>query len=574
MADKQATTQRDGFKSKWGFILACIGSAVGMGNIWRFPIMVSLWGGMTFLIPYFICVILIGSTGVIGEFALGRATGAGPIGAFGKCTELRGNRKIGEAIGFIPVLGSMALAIGYTVVMGWIFKYTAIAITGDMHAMGQDMAAIGGHFDIVAISNLPWIIVAIVASFAIMAMGVSGGIEKANKVMMPVLFFLFVGLGIYIAFLPGASAGYKYIFTLDPKGLANPMVWIFAFGQAFFSLSVAGNGSVIYGSYLPKNENLPGSARNVAIFDTLAALLAAFVIIPAMAAGGAPLEKGGPGLMFVWLVNVLNGMPAGRIIGVIFFVCVLFAGLSSIINLYEAPVATLQDNLKLKRVPATAIILVIGCVIAILIQKITSEWMDVVSIYICPLGALLAGIMFFWVAGKKFVLDEVNDGLQKPIGGWFYPLAKYVYCILCIVALVAGAALGGIGAVSLLVAAIGIANTMMMSIYERTKEIGVLKVLGCALGDIRTMFLMEAGFIGFMGGVLGLGLSYSVSAAINKFLGASFSSMTGGSGAISRIPLWLSGSAVVFAVLIGMLAGLFPALRAMKLSPLAAIRNE
>ena len=115
---------------------------------------------------------------------------------------------------------------------------------------------------------------------------------------------------------------------------------------------------------------------------------------------------------------------------------------------------------------------------------------------------------------------------------------------------------------------------MMMSIYERTKEIGVLKVLGCALGDIRTMFLMEAGFIGFMGGVLGLGLSYSVSAAINKFLGASLSGMTGGSGAISRIPLWLSGSAVVFAVLIGMLAGLFPALRAMKLSPLAAIRNE
>lgn len=136
------------------------------------------------------------------------------------------------------------------------------------------------------------------------------------------------------------------------------------------------------------------------------------------------------------------------------------------------------------------------------------------------------------------------------------------------------AVLGGIGAVSLFVAAIGIANTMMMSIYERTKEIGVLKVLGCALGDIRTMFLMEAGFIGFMGGVLGLGLSYSVSAAINKFLGASLSSMTGGSGAISRIPLWLSGSAVVFAVLIGMLAGLFPALRAMKLSPLAAIRNE
>ena len=445
MADKQTTTQRDGFKSKWGFILACIGSAVGMGNIWRFPIMVSIWGGMTFLIPYFICVILIGSTGVIGEFALGRATGAGPIGAFGKCTELRGNKKIGEAIGFIPVLGSMALAIGYTVVMGWIFKYTAIAITGDMHAMGQDMAAIGGHFDIVAISNLPWIIVAIVASFAIMAMGVSGGIEKANKVMMPVLFFLFVGLGIYIAFLPGASEGYKYIFTLDPKGLANPMVWIFAFGQAFFSLSVAGNGSVIYGSYLPKNENLPGSARNVAIFDTLAALLAAFVIIPAMATGGAQLDTGGPGLMFIFLVNVINGMAGGRIVGIVFFVCVCFAGISSIINLYEAPVAFLQEKFKLKRVPATAVIHVLGCAVALCIQAIVSEWMDIVSIYICPLGALIAAIMFFWIGGKKFALEAVNLGARKPIGKWFYPLGKYVYCACALIALIAGAALGGIG---------------------------------------------------------------------------------------------------------------------------------
>ena len=445
MADKQATTQRDGFKSKWGFILACIGSAVGMGNIWRFPIMVSIWGGMTFLIPYFICVILIGSTGVIGEFALGRATGAGPIGAFGKCTELRGNKKIGEAIGFIPVLGSMALAIGYTVVMGWIFKYTAISITGDMHAMGQDMAAIGGHFDIVAVSNLPWIIVAIVASFAIMAMGVSGGIEKANKVMMPILFFLFVGLGIYIAFLPGASDGYKYIFKLDPKGLANPMVWIFAFGQAFFSLSVAGNGSVIYGSYLPKNENLPGSARNVAIFDTLAALLAAFVIIPAMAAGGAELDAGGPGLMFIYLVHVMNGMAGGRIVAMVFFLCVSFAGVTSIINLYEAPVASLQEKLGLKRVPATAVIHVIGLAAALCIQAIVSQWMDVVSIYICPLGALLAAVMFFWIGGKKLVLESVNLGARKPIGGWYYPAGKYVYCASVLVALIAGAILGGIG---------------------------------------------------------------------------------------------------------------------------------
>lgn len=448
MADKQATTQRDGFKSKWGFILACIGSAVGMGNIWRFPIMVSLWGGMTFLIPYFICVILIGSTGVIGEFALGRATGAGPIGAFGKCTELRGNRKIGEAIGFIPVLGSMALAIGYTVVMGWIFKYTAIAITGDMHAMGQDMAAIGGHFDIVAISNLPWIIVAIVASFAIMAMGVSGGIEKANKVMMPVLFGLFLVLAIYIGTLPGASEGYKYILTLNPAGLLKPDLWVFAFGQAFFSLSVAGNGSVIYGSYLSKSEDIPSSARNVAVFDTLAALLAAVVIIPAMAVvlgEGIRDVSGGPGLMFVYLVNVFNAMPAGRIIGAIFYICVLFAGVSSIVNLYEAPIAFLQEQFKFKRAAAVGTIGVIGLVVSIAIQPWTSQWMDVVSIYICPLGAALAGVMFFWVLGKEKAIAAVNEGAKKPIGGWFFPLGKWVYVICAVLALILGVMYGGIG---------------------------------------------------------------------------------------------------------------------------------
>ncbi|MGO1580878.1 MAG: sodium-dependent transporter [Peptoniphilaceae bacterium] len=440
--------KRDSFTGKWGFILACIGSAVGMGNIWRFPIMVSIWGGMDFLIPYFICVLLIGSTGVVEEFALGRSTGAGPIGAFGTCTEVSsGNRKIGEIIGLIPILGSLALAIGYTVVMGWIFKYAIMAFSGELLSMGQDMDLIGGTFGKVAADNILWIVIAVIVSFIIMAMGVSNGIEKANKIMMPVLFFLFVVLAIYIATIPGATEGYKYIFTLNPAKLKNPMLWIFAFGQAFFSLSVAGHGSVIYGSYLPKNEDLPKSARNVAFLDTMAALLAAIVIIPAMAVGGAPLESGGPGLMFIWLVNVINGMPAARLIGVVFFLCVLFAGISSIINLYEAPVATLQDNLGMKRVSATAVILVIGCIVAILIQEITSGWMDFVSIYICPLGAFLAGTMFFWVAGEDFVDSAVNQGRKygKPIGNYFFPLGKYLYVPLCIVALIAGAIFGGIG---------------------------------------------------------------------------------------------------------------------------------
>ncbi|MBQ5780859.1 MAG: sodium-dependent transporter, partial [Spirochaetaceae bacterium] len=340
-----------------------------------------------------------------------------------------------------------------------------MGISGSLYGLGTDMGAIGGTFGATApeaaslgeaigvmfangifgIGNGVWQIVGIIAAIAIMAMGVSGGIEKCNKVMMPLLFCLFVGLGIYISTLDGAKDGYKYIFTLNPAGLANPKVWIYAFGQAFFSLSVAGNGSVIYGSYLSKSESIPISARNVAFFDTVAALTAAFVIIPAMATTGAKLDAGGPGLMFVYLVNVFNGMPGGRIVGMIFFIAVLFAGITSIINLYEAPVAYLQERFNLKRVKSVVVIGVIGCLVSLIIQPWTSQWMDLVSIYICPLGALLAGIMFFWVLKKETALAAVNEGSTKPIGGWFYPTGKFLYCACALVALIAGALLGGIG---------------------------------------------------------------------------------------------------------------------------------
>ena len=440
--------KRDGFKSRTGFVIACIGSAVGMGNIWRFPYMVSDWGGMTFLIPYVLFVILIGATGLIEEMALGRAAKGGPIKAFGKCTEVRtGNKRIGEVIGALPVIGSLALAIGYTVVVGWIFKYTYLAITGQLSDMGHDMDVIGGMFGSTATSygNNLWLVVAVIVTAAIMAFGIAGGIERANKFMMPILFILFLGLGIYIFTLPGASDGYKYIFTINPKGLLNPRLWIYAFGQAFFSLSIAGNGTVIYGSYLDNSENVVSSARNVAVFDTVAALLAAFVIIPGMAVGGAELSSGGPGLMFIYLVNVFNGMPGGKIVGIIFYICVLFAGMSSLVNLYEAPIATLEEELKFKRPVAVLSIAVVGCAVALVIQGIVSGWMDAVSIYICPLGAMLAAIMFFWVAGKDFAISSVNKGNNKPIGKWFMPLGKYVLVPLAFIALVAGAMLGGIG---------------------------------------------------------------------------------------------------------------------------------
>lgn len=465
--DPELNNARDGFSSKLGFILACIGSAVGMANIWRFPYMVATYGGMTFLLPYFLFVILIGASGVMEEFALGRWGGAGPVGSFGKATQERmGKRTVGEAIGVLPVIGSMGLAIGYSVVMGWIFKYAKMSLTGQLFALGQDPAAIGGTFGAAApkaktlgeavqmmlqngifgIGNGVWIIVAVLVSAVIMALGVAGGIERACRVMIPLLFVLFLLLAVYIATLPGAGEGYRFIFTLEPQGLLDWKLWIYAFGQAFFSLSVAGNGSVIYGSYLSKKVELSSSARNVAVFDTLAALVAMFVIIPAMATTGSELTDKGPGLMFVALPGVFNGMGGiGWAISAFFFVAVLFAGTTSIINLYETPVAFLQEKLKLGRLPSVLVIHAIGLIVALLIQPWTSQWMDMVSIYICPFGAALAGIMFFWVMKKQTALDAVNQGAHKPIGGWFHPFGKWVYVPLCIVALVAGAALGGIG---------------------------------------------------------------------------------------------------------------------------------
>ena len=411
-----------------------------------FPTRVSLYGGGSFLIPYFIFVILIGSTGVIGEMSFGRAAKAGPIDAFGIACEKKGKRKVGEALGMIPVFGSLAMAIGYTVVMGWILRYAVGTFTGATLSP-ENVDEFGAAFGKMAsaFGNNIWQILALVACMLILMLGVGSGIEKANKIMMPIFFALFVILGIYVGFQPGASEGYRYIFRVDPEAVKDPATWIFALGQAFFSLSVAGNGTLIYGSYLPDEENIPEAAGQVALFDTIAALLAALVIIPVMATTGAQLDQGGPGLMFIYLVNVFNGMPGGKIVGIVFYVCVLFAGMSSLVNLYEAPVATIQEKLKLNRVASVGIIAVAGCVVSLVIQGIVSGWMDAVSIYICPLGAMLAAIMFFWIADKEFALKAVNTGREKKIGTWFLPLGKYVLVPLALVALIAGAVLGGIG---------------------------------------------------------------------------------------------------------------------------------
>ena len=464
MSNNQSTVKTDGFKSQWGFIMAAVGSCVGMANVWRFPMLVSKYGGLTFLIPYFIFAAIICQSGMMEEFSLGRWAKSGPSGAFGKAMEDGGKPKsIGEWLGAVPIVGAFCLATGYAVIMGWVFYYAKMALTGELTAMGQDMNVIGGTFGAVAPeasslgeaiqmtfstggANNMWIIVGVIVSLLVMVMGVAGGIEKSCKIMIPALYVLFVILAVVMVFIPGTEAGYKYIFTLNPAGMLNPEVWVYAFGQCFFSLSVAGSGSVVYGSYLGSDVKIRQSAIICAIMDTSAALLAMFVMIPAMASAGADLGSGGPGLMFIYVLPVFNGMGGiARLIVIFFYIAILFAGVSSVINLLEVPINFLQDQFKLKRWIPTVIIHAVSLAIALLIQPWTSQWMDMVSIYILPLGAVTAGIMFFWVMKKETAIGAAQLGSDKPVMKWFIPFGKYVFVPLCVLCFVLGIAWGGIG---------------------------------------------------------------------------------------------------------------------------------
>ena len=445
---KKMNNERDSFRSHWGFVLSCIGSAVGMGNIWMFPTRVSAYGGGSFLIPYIIFVAVLGFSGVIGEMAFGRYARSGPVCAFGAACGSRGEdkRKIGELLGCIPMLGALALAIGYSVVVGWILKYMIGTFTGSTLAP-ESAEEFGGAFGIMADSfgNNFWQLLGLILCFVIMTAGIAKGIEKVCKVLMPLFFLMFLGLAIYLIFQPGSLAGYRYIFRIDPDAICNPMTWVYALGQAFFSLSLAGNGTIIYGSYLSEKADIVNSAWKVALFDTLAAMLAALVIIPAMATAGQELTSGGPGLLFIYLPYIFKGIPGGAVLVIIFFVAVFFAGLTSLVNLYEAPISTLQDYFHLKRYQAVGLIGVIGIVVSISIQGIVSDWMDFVSIYICPLGAGMAGIMFFWVLKDKAFRKAIQTGREKKIGGWLEPMTRWIFCGLTIVVFILGICFHGIG---------------------------------------------------------------------------------------------------------------------------------
>lgn len=432
----------DKFNSKWGFVISCIGSSVGMANIWLFPYRAGEFGGSAFLIPYIIFVILIGFTGVIGEMAFGRAMQSGPLGAFKKAFEMK-HSKLGTFIGLIPVIGSLGIAIGYSVIIGWILKFLADSITGNIVSQKDPADVFAGLSQ--NFGSIPWHLLGLILVLICMSFGIARGIEKVNKIMMPAFFILFLFLAVRVAFLDGAAPGYSYLFKPDWSAMANPKTWVYAMGQAFFSLSLAGSGTVVYGSYLKSDVDIVSSAKYVAFFDTMAALLAGVVIIPAVFAYGME-PNSGPGLLFITIPAVIQSIPFGQVFAVIFFLAVFFAGATSLMNLLESPVEALQKRLGWSRKTSIALVGTVTAVVGIFVEgSLLSPWMDSISIYVIPLGALLAGITMFWICGSTFARNAVQLGRKRTLGNWFEPMTKYVFCGVAVLVYILGIFFGGIG---------------------------------------------------------------------------------------------------------------------------------
>ncbi len=412
--------ERGTFNSRFGFILACVGSAVGIGNVWLFPWRVGEFGGAIFLIQYFILVLLLGVVGLMGEFTLGRLTKSGPISAFEKAFKTR-NKDWGGWIGAIPMFGALGIAIGYAVVVGWILRYTWGSIDGSM--MNSNIEAYFGEI-IGEFGSVKWHILAVSMTTGILTFGVSNGIEKANKVMMPLFYVLFVILLIRVLTLPNIGEGIAYLLVPKWEVLQNPRAWAIALGQAFFSLSLAGSGMVVYGSYLDKDVNIVSASLQTALYSSIGALLCAFVVIPAVFSYNVD-PTAGPPLIFLALPLVFQQMPFGQLFAVLFFTSVLFAAVTSLMNLMECPIEALQDRFKLPRIPAVLIVggFVLGVGVFIESADKVGAWMDFVSIYIVPIGASMAAIVMFWIFGIKVFREEIAQALPL----WFDHYAKYAF---------------------------------------------------------------------------------------------------------------------------------------------------
>ncbi len=434
--------KRSSFTGKLGFVLAAAGSAVGLGNIWRFPYLAAKYGGGMFLLVYIILSVTFGFSLMIAEVAIGRKTGQSSIGAF---------QKLNKRFGFIGYLGAIIPALilpYYSVIGGWVSKYFFVYITGQ-----GSVASADGYFEGFISSNwepIGWFLLFIGATALIVLLGVEKGIEKVSKIMMPILIVLSLFVAGYTCFMPGAIEGIKYYLIPNFENFSI-MTVVAAMGQLFYSMSLAMGIMITYGSYMKKEVNLESSVHQIELFDTGIAFLAGLMIIPAVFAfsGGDPeaLNKG-PGLMFVTLPKVFESMWGGHVIGAIFFILVLFAALTSSISLMETVVSVLCDKLKWNR-RLTCLVVFIGSVLLGLpstlgygvwshVTIIGLQFLDffdfITNSVLMPVTALFTAIFVGYILKPKAIMEEVEVSGKFRFKKLFVVMIKYVapVCLLII----------------------------------------------------------------------------------------------------------------------------------------------
>ena len=403
-----AVAERETWATRIGFILAAVGSAVGLGNLWRFPFQVGQEGGAAFLVVYLALILLIGLPAMLVEFVVGRRAERNPINAF----ERLGHRRW-TALGVLAVAGGFIIMSFYSVVSGWVARYTLGSLTGAYHA---DSAAYFGDIaagpDALALHFLFLLVTAAIISF-----GVQRGIEVAVKLLVPMLVVLMVVLIAYGASLEGAIDGYAYYLSPEPGAIAENWRSILpaAMGQAFFTLSLGMGIMITFASYVGDDRSLAADGAWIVGLDTLIAFMAGLMIFPVIfSIPGVEPGEGGPGELFVGVSEAIAGLPASEVVGFLFFGTVLVAALSSAISLLEVPVSFLIDNFQLSRRRATAIVtgsvFVLGIPTALDLAIL--EIYDVVTAELfLPLTVFLLVLFVGWV--YEDAVDEVSKGVES-----------------------------------------------------------------------------------------------------------------------------------------------------------------
>ena len=438
--------KRSSFSGKIGFVLAAAGSAVGLGNIWRFPYLAAKYGGGIFLLVYLILAVTFGFALMCAEIAIGRKTGKSAIEAFSS---------LNKKWGFIGILASIIPIIilpYYSVIGGWVTKYLYVFISGDGNAAASDT-----YFtDFIAqpLEPIGWFLLFIGATALVVLLGVEKGIEKVSKIMMPVLIALTIAIAVYVMFLPGAVDGFIYYVKPDFNNLSVTTV-LAAMGQLFYSMSLAMGIMITYGSYMKKDVNIRSSARQIEFFDTGIAFLAGMMVIPAVFSfsNGDPAALGkGPGLMFIALPQVFDTIPGitGTIVGTTFFLLVLFAALTSSISLMETVVSIFIDKFGWSR-RATCIGVFIGCIALGLPSCLGYGTLSDVTVFgmafldffdftsnsvLMPIVAFLTCILVGYIIKPKALIEEIEIGGKFKRKALFTVMIKYIAPVFIVAILI------------------------------------------------------------------------------------------------------------------------------------------